>query len=150
MLAGGLAYGNNVGIGIASTIFVHTDHVIASLGSFGGVTTGGANGLNVEGTSTDTVDLIAAAGGATSGNVGVGGSVVVSVLDETTKALVGTSTVVTATDNDADRPGVRVFAQDDTTLLAIAGALGASAGGVGIGAGVNVHTLTKVTEAHID
>ena len=41
MLAGGLAYGNSAGIGIASTVFVHTDNVIASIGNFGGVTTGG-------------------------------------------------------------------------------------------------------------
>jgi len=69
MLAGGLAYGNNAGIGIASTVFVHTDNVIASIGDYGGVTTGGPAGLTVESTSIDDVLLIAAAGGATGGSV---------------------------------------------------------------------------------
>src|SRR5262249_30751713 len=108
------------------------------------------NGLNVESTSTDDTLFIAAAGGTTGGNVGVGGSVVVTVMTETTKALVGSSTVVTASDVGADAPGARVYADSDTDILAVAGALGASRGSAGIGAGVNVHTLTKTTEAHID
>ncbi|TAK65480.1 MAG: hypothetical protein EPO22_04755, partial [Dehalococcoidia bacterium] len=149
MLAGGLAYGNSAGIGIASTVFVHTDNVIASIGTFGGVTTGGANGLNVESTSIDDVLLIAAAGGMTGGSVGVGGSVIVSVMTETTKATVGSSTTVTATDAGIDAPGARVYADSDTDILAVAGAIGVAAGSAGIGAGVNVHTLTKTTEAHI-
>ncbi|MBI3917574.1 MAG: hypothetical protein HY322_11275 [Betaproteobacteria bacterium] len=149
MLAGGLAYGNSAGIGIASTVFVHTDNVIASIGTFGDVTTGGAIGLNVESTSVDDVLLIAAAGGVTGGSVGVGGSVIVSVMTETTKATVGSSTTVTATDIGSDAPGARVYADSDTDILAVAGAIGAAAGSAGIGAGVNVHTLTKTTEAHI-
>jgi len=56
---------------------------------------------------------------------------------------------VTALSIGSTLPGVKVIADSDTDILSVAGAIGVAAGAAGIGAGVNVHTLTKMTEASI-
>src|SRR5208337_3025886 len=91
-------------------------------------------------------------GGAVSSSAGAAGSVAVNVLNDTTLAYVAAGAVVTATDNPptptGSGPGVMVTAADPLTLFSTAGAL-AAGGDAGLGAGVDVDSITKNTQAYI-
>ncbi|MEL6550929.1 MAG: hypothetical protein AAFQ54_11870 [Pseudomonadota bacterium] len=149
-LAGGVALSlGGAGIGVASAVFVHTDTVSARLGDYTQVLSGGATGLSVTASSSEDILDIAAAAGASGSSVGIGGSVLVAVLSETTEATIGDFADIDAVSPGASAPGVFVQADSDTDMLSVAGALGLSAGGAGIGAGVNVVTIGKTTQALI-
>src|SRR5690606_11526675 len=146
MIAGGAAFsGSSVGVGIASTVFVHTDNVSAIVGEFASLSTSGDTGLTVSAHSTEDVMTIAAAGAGSASSAAVAGSVAIQVMTENTLAAIGDDATITAT-SAGHNPGVTIAASDDTDLLAIAGSLALS-GSAGVGAGVVVTTLSKVTDA---
>src|SRR5262249_26335263 len=68
--------------------------------------------------------------------------------DETTTARVGRGANITATPL-AGSPDLWVTADDDTTMVTVAGSLSAS-GSVGVGVGIDVADITKTTKAYID
>jgi len=149
-LAGGVSFGlSGSAVGISGIVVVHTDTVAADLQGFADVTAGGANGLKVHATSTDDIVTIAAAGSGSGSGAAVAGSVAVTVLTENTIANLGADSSVNATSVGASNPGVDIYAKADSDLITIAGSLAISAGGAGLGAGVNVATLNKTTEAKI-
>ena len=148
LLAGGLAFGVSAGVGIASTVLVHTDNVRAEIVGNSIINTGGGVGLTVSAISTDDVLTIAAAGGGSASSAAIAAAIVVNVLNETTLARLGGGSTVTA-QSGGNNPGVAVLATDDTEVLSIAGALGISGGSAGVGAGVDVGVITKTTEAAV-
>jgi hypothetical protein len=90
-----------------------------------------------------------AVGGSASLTAGVAGSAAVNDLNYTTLAYVSQGASVTATNGSpGNGPGVMVTAADPLTLLSTSGAL-AAGGDVGLGAGVDVDSITKNTQAYI-
>ena len=79
----------------------------------------------------------------------VSGAATVNVLDETTTARVGKGAQVTSTSVGLSTPDFWVVANDDTTIVTVAGSLALS-GSAGVGVGVDVATITKTTKAYID
>jgi len=167
-IAGQLSAGGTAGVGIAALVLVHTDTVTASIGEGASVTARGAgtavqavtgerdangdwiktaaSGVVVTAVSYENITG-AAVGGSFGGTAGVAGSAIVNVMTETTRASIGQNAIVSATGASGD-PGVTLVASDDTGILSIAGAV-ALGGTAGIGAGVDVEVLTKITEACI-
>jgi hypothetical protein len=91
--------------------------------------------------------LAVAAGVGGSGMVGVGGSVGIIVVDNTTHANVGSSN---GTGAEIEAGGtVLVDARDDTDILQIVGSLGIGIGAVGVGGSVGTVVIVKDTEAFI-
>ena len=149
LLGGGVAVGlGGAGVGIASTVLVHHDTVDASIGNHSDVVTGGAIGLLVDAYSTDAFDDFAVAGGISGGSVGIGASVLVTVLTEITTASVGTDVEIDAYSAGGNKPGVTVKSFSQTDLISVAGGIAISSS-TAIGGGVSVHTLTKTTTATI-
>ena len=147
-LAGALAFGSNAGIGAANVTLTHDDTVTATIGDGATVSTAGANGLHVAASSNEDLIGTSAAGGASS-SAAIAGSATVLILDETTLASIGDSTTIVADNGDeAGEADVRVTAVDDTRIVSVAGSLALS-GGVALGLGADVGTITKTTEANI-
>ena len=140
--AGNLAIGGgSAGIGASAVIVVRSSIVEAGVASGSDIQAGGA-GLTVSAVQSGDWKFIAVAG-AGGNSAGVAGSVVVDVLNDTTKAHIdGGATVSLPTTN------VAVLAQDTTTVLSLAGVI-AVGGTAGVGAGVDVEVITKDTEAWI-
>ena len=104
MLAGAAAFSSSsAGVGIASTVFVHTDVVKAQMLGVADVSSGGANGVTVNADSSEDLLTIAAAGAASASSAAVAGSVVVNVLSETTTASIGAGSTV----QGQDAPGLK-------------------------------------------
>ncbi|MBI1398269.1 MAG: LEPR-XLL domain-containing protein, partial [Betaproteobacteria bacterium] len=145
LVAGAIAYGPSAGVGVGNTTLVHTDDVSAWIGTEATVTSGGS--VSVDAQSSETLATVAAAGGGAS-TAGIGASAVVNVLNETTRAFVADGATVQAVVAGDAAGGLSVTAGDDTSLVVVAGAIGAG-GTAGIGAGASVNTLNKRTEAAI-
>jgi hypothetical protein len=97
-----------------------------------------------------TITSLAVAGGASSGDVGVAGAVVVDIFNLTTHAyLDDNSNINQDTGITPSGQSVTVHAIDETEITSIAGSLGLSVGSVGVGAGVDVGVITKDTRAYI-
>lgn len=150
-ISGGVAAsGSSASVGLASSVLVHGDTVQALIGDHASIATGGVRGLWVDAFSHENVLDLAVAAAVSGGSVGVGGSVLVSVMAETTRAGIGDFVDIASWNNaDGINPGVFVEAEAHSTMLSAAGAVALSGGSTGIGAGVNVHDLTKTTEALI-
>ena len=88
---------------------------------------------------------LSAAAGAGGLENGAAGSLTVSTLDEEAQATIGQSVTMIGTTATAD---VSVLAQAETHIVKVAGAIGFGAD-VGVGAGLDVGTLTKNTIASI-
>jgi hypothetical protein len=165
-LAGQLGVSGDASVGAAVSTVVDTVNTNAYIGSNDQITARGTSGSipvltgNSAGdtTSFTGVAVVAATfqnvqsivvGGAVSGSVGIAGSVAVNVLNDTTLAYVAAGATVTATDGSpGSGPGVMVTAADPLTLFSTAGAL-AVGGDAGLGAGVDVDSITKNTQAYI-
>src|SRR5207248_2744380 len=94
--------------------------------------------------------LSISAGIAGSGVVAVGGAVGVTLLNDQTWAYIGNVATSTANGTKVNAGGnVKVGASDDTGYTAVAGALGAGIGAVGVGASVAVMVITKDTKAYV-
>ena len=146
MVAGAIGGGSSAGVGVANTTFVHADTVVARIGSGNVVNSAGANGVRVEAESTEEIISITAAGAAAS-SVGVAVAPTINVLNETTTASVGRGATVNAQGPATGDVVVRAF--DDTTIVSVAGSIGA-AGSVGVAVGADVLSLIKNTTAFID
>ena len=148
MIAGALGASSSLGLGVSNTTLVHNDTVEARIGDRNIVTSAGAIGVKVEATSTEEILAITAAGGAAS-SVGISVAPTINVLNENTHASVGRGATVNAQSPGISNPDVVVKASDDTTIVSIAGSIGA-AGSVGVAVGADVLSLIKKTSAHMD
>jgi hypothetical protein len=100
--------------------------------------------LNIELTS------LAVAGGATSGDVGIAGAVVVNVFDLDTHAYIEDGSLINQDPGTIPSgQSITVRAVDNTNIISMAGSIGLSGGSVGVGAGVDVGVITKNTWAYI-
>ncbi|MCA9137711.1 MAG: hypothetical protein KDB00_13160, partial [Planctomycetales bacterium] len=134
-LAGTLAAGV-VGVAPAVGVTVLSNTTVAEIRD--GATVNAIDDVNVKAGASE--DILLVGFGLAGGLVGIGGSVDVLSIDNTTQALVGAATVSVGGD-------VLVRAIDDTDLDVISGGVGR--GFVGIGASVGVVTVDKVTQAII-
>ncbi|HEY3486294.1 MAG TPA: hypothetical protein VGK49_12970, partial [Ilumatobacteraceae bacterium] len=140
-LAGGLAIGlGGAGVAVSATVLDRFGRVDAAVGA-GTVGAEGATGVTVKATQTENHKLFAM-GGAGGDSAGVAGSAVVNVTNNHTHAHVAAQV------NTSGDPGshLHVLAENNTDLLAIAGAVGVG-GTAGIGAGVDVEVISKDTKA---
>jgi hypothetical protein len=96
----------------------------------------------IDGTGVEVTTLVAGASIGSGGDAGAG-SAAIDILTPTTQAWIGSYA-----DIDADGD-VIVRAIDDTEVITFAGALALSKDGKGIGIGLDVLVLTKITEAWI-
>lgn len=171
-VAGNLGYGGTVGVGASNSTIVKTDNTLAWIDDRASVTGRGVGsaitvpsdrvspsagnrivesiyGVSVTATSTDDFLNIAGAG-TVGGTAGVAGSSVVNLLNETTMAWIGEDARINVDANEVNSVSqrVNVLAADHTEILSVAGAIG-GAGTVGAGAGADVGTIDKQTEAFI-
>ena len=145
LVAGAVGAGNSGAGGAALTTLVHNDTVEAFIGNGATVTTsaGGSKDIVVNAHSTETEVAIGAAGGL-SGGFGIAGSVVVNILNETTRAFVDRSSTVNASGN------LKVYADDQSKIVSVAGTFALAGGSAGVGVGADVGAVTKRTEAFIE
>ena len=102
------------------------------------------------GISIDASSL-ALAGAATSGNVGVAGSLVVNDFDLITQAYIDNNSLVNQDPTIVAAPNqsISVTAGDNTVLKSLAGALSVSAGSTAVGAGFDIAVIDKDTRAYL-
>jgi hypothetical protein len=165
-LAGGLAGGGDAGVGASVSTVVDTETTEAYIGNNDNITVSGIGegleiltgaapgattpfaGVGVAAASFQNLQTIAV-GGAVGGNFGVAGSAAINVLNETTLASVGAGATVNATDNaPGNGPSLIVRAADPLSVFSTGGAV-AIGGDAGIGAGVDIGSITKNTQADI-
>ncbi len=101
-----------------------------------------AKDIAVKAYAKEEVISIAAALGA-SGEVGVAGAVGANVITNETEAFIGSKAVVIAKNNLA------ISAQDDTSVVSIAGGAGIGIGTAGVGGSVSTGIINKDTAAYI-
>ena len=130
-IAGGAGVGVGVGVRLLN---LNTD---AFIDNSAVVNAGG----NVSVIATGQESIIAVVAGVGGGEVGVAGTVDVTILNVHTFASTGTNVTIVAGNN------VLVSAQDDTKLVLITASL--AGGYVGIGVAVGVASVSKDTEAFI-
>jgi mucin-19 len=165
-LAGQLSIGGDASVGAAVSTVVDTENTDAFIGTNDNITakgTGGAiqvltgnsptdttpfTGVAVTATSFQNLQTIAV-GGSASGAAAIAGSIAVNVLKYTTLASIDQGATITATNAaPGSGPGVMVTAADPLTLLSAAGAFAGGAD-AGLGAGVDIDSITKNTQAFI-
>jgi hypothetical protein len=93
---------------------------------------------------------IAVAGGASSGDVGVGAAVIVDDFTLNTSAYIGDGANI----NQAGPVGgsgqtISIHAENDTAVTSIAGGLGVTSGSAGVGASLDLEILNKQTFAYV-
>jgi hypothetical protein len=171
-IAGAAGFGGQGGVGAANSTIVATDIIRAFAGANNTlVAQGNGSGVNVPNsfrntagspppltlnglaiTAANFTDLLTiAVGGAGGGAAGIAGSATVNVLDETTQAYLNTGTTLNAATPASSSTLADVFirAVDDTKIISSAGAIGVGVSAVGIGAGADVGTIKKNTQAYI-
>jgi hypothetical protein len=145
-VSGNVALGGT-GIGASFATVVHGNRVLAQVGAQNVITVGGF-GLDLRAASTEGVTQVAV-GGAVGASVGLAGSGTITLLRETTQAILGTETVVRATTNDVRAVAdVGIVARDDTRVVGVSGSLGFG-GAAGVGVGLDLADVQKRTEALI-
>ncbi len=99
-----------------------------------------------------TATSIAVAGAAGTGSAAVAGSVIVDVFTLHADSYIGANSLIDKGGFYAATAGqtVSVTAENTTTITGIAGALGATTGGAGIGASLDLEVISKQTYAYID
>ncbi|MCH2131345.1 MAG: hypothetical protein MK179_19550, partial [Pirellulaceae bacterium] len=165
LLIGGVINGaGTAAVGVANTTLVTDNDVAAYVGKGATVQANGnqtvvdvhvgtnatdsMRGVAVTATSNEKIYSFAVAGSG-AGKAGIAGSAVVNVLDETTTAYIDESATVNAANGSAHgAQDVVVLAHDETEFLDVAGGL-AGGGTAGVGAGADVTTVTKTTEAKV-
>ncbi|MGZ4129286.1 MAG: hypothetical protein ACXVPR_00475, partial [Actinomycetota bacterium] len=136
-VAATLAIGGTAGVGVGVGVHLVTLNVDAFIDDSASVTAGG----NVAVIATGQDSIIAVVAGAAGGEVGVAGTVGVTILHVHTFASTGTNVTIVAGNN------VLVSAQDDTKLVLVTASV--AGGYVGVGVAVGVASVTKDTEAFI-
>ncbi len=137
--AGALAFGGKAGVGVGVDTGVVTRNTYAYIGANAKVYADGSVAITANATETITSVSVA---GAFSGNVAVGLTAGVSVLNLTTNAYIDSGATVIAKNN------VLVSAEDQTTSTLVSGNLEGS-GSVAVGVGAGISVLTKNTNAYI-
>jgi hypothetical protein len=157
-IGGAIAGAGTAAVGIGNATLLSTEETLATVGK-AAIQVGGAGagltiktgvdgeivsvnafkGFSLTATAEDDLQTIAA-GGAGAGTAAIAGSAAVTQTDETTTAILG------ATNPSASN--FNVFAANVTNSTSGGGALG-GAGTVGVGAGADVATIGKTTEAEI-
>ena len=144
-VAGGLAYGGKVGVGVGADVGVLTKTTEAYIGN-NSVVNAKSDVFVIAENKEDIVSVAANAG--IGGTVGVAGTAGVWTIDNATRAYVaGSSTTANAARVIADG-SVVIAADDDTTADIVAGNV-AGAGTVAVGAAADVSVINKVTDAYI-
>ncbi len=92
---------------------------------------------------------IAVGVGATSGDDGIGGSVIVDLLTLNMFASIGRSVNVNQNVTPGMSQGVAINASGGFSIASLAGAIGLSGGSAGVGAGIDVAVVSEDTEASI-
>ena len=133
--------GGSAGVGASVVVLVRNGTVDAAIHQNAHVDADGGTGVSVSATQSEN-GIYIAVGGAGGDSVGVAGSVVVDVMNDSTKAHVDDDVQI----GDAPSAGLHVSATDTTSILSIAGAI-AIGGTAGVGAGVDIEVVTKDTEA---
>ncbi|WP_141847710.1 beta strand repeat-containing protein, partial [Humibacillus xanthopallidus] len=105
--------------------------------------------LGMDSLQTPPFSSVALGGGAGSGDLGVGGSFVVIVGNRSTSARIGTAALVNQTDHGDTGQSVTVLARDDVSTIAIAGGIGLSTKGTGVGVAVIVAVTNQDVRAGI-
>lgn len=168
----GFAGGGNVGVGGAVSVAVNKNDVQAGIGKSAKVDSDGNVLVNAQ---DDVTAVLTAGAGAGGGDAGVGGSLAVATLLETTKAYIGDGATVNARGN-ADAAtvitGETVFNDTDSTPTALGAKKtenakgvsvtaynredlittvvgGAGGGTAGVAATVSVNVMASTTEASI-
>ena len=142
---------SSAGVGLSVTVVVRNSTVTARIADGADVRAGGD--LTVEAIQTGDY-LLLAVGGAAGDSAGVGGSVSVFVLSDTTTAQIGSTVkvncvgVTCANVTVSPTQDVVVTASDTTSALDLAGVL-AVGGTAGVGVGVDVQAIDKTTAASI-
>ena len=96
----------------------------------------------------ETVNVSLAASGGKSDSVAINGTVSVDRTENHTEAYIGHANVIT-TGGNGTTGDISVDALDESYLINIAGALGASSGSVGIGATIGYNHVDRDTSAYI-
>ena len=136
-VAASIAVSGGAGVGVGVGIRLLTLNTDAFIDNSAVVSAGG----NVSVIATGKESIIAVVAGVGGGEVGVAGTVDVTILHVHTFASTGTNVSILAGNN------VLVSAQDDSKLILITASL--AGGYVGIGVAVGVASVTKDTEAFI-
>ncbi len=146
MVAGSVGVGSNAGIGASNTTLVHNDMVRAHVGSHASIIAGGDVSVGAD-SREDLVTISAAAGGASS--VGVAGSAVVNVLNESTLATSGSKVSFQVSKGASSGvPELNFIAEDVTNVVSVGGSLSVG-GSAGAGIGADVAKVHKDTIARI-
>lgn len=138
-VAVGGAIGNNV---ITNTTSVLVDNKTVGVTTFGSTLAGGTGAVVVEAASNEELKALAAAATGSAGNVSVSGSVVNSIITNTTSASVYDSVVTGAS--------AAIKSSDTGTISSLGGSVAISFGTAAVGAAVVVNTITNNTKALAD
>ncbi len=160
-LAAAGAFSDGTGVGVAIDVGILNVNALAYIG--GNADAAGAIMVDAEITLTpEEIDLlkvasvdatsIAVAGAAGTGSAAVAGSVIVDVFTLHADSYIGQNSKINQGGFYAATAGqtISVTALNNTTITGIAGALGATSGGAGIGASLDLEILNKQTYAYID
>ena len=146
-VTGQVSYSGGTGIGGAFSTLVDNETVLAQVADGDTIVVGGT-GLDVNASSRQSVVQIAAGAGVAGGTT-ISGSGTVTILNESTRATLGNNEQVTGSITaDGVYPDVKVLANDATSVVDVAGAIGFG-GAAAIGAGADVIVLSKTTLATI-
>ena len=156
----GFSEGTAVGVAVSvAVVNVTTNVYIAGTSDASGATTVDAE-IHVDTSKIDipllpdsvkpSATTVAVAGGASNGDVGIGGAVVVNDFTLKAHAYIADGAEINQTGGiGGSGQTVSVTAENDTNITTVAGALGLTTGSAGVGASVDVEILHKETFAYI-
>ncbi len=168
-IAGNVAGGKSVGVGVSAAVntltrtveaYIGQDAVVSADGNGGGLSdplggTFGGNGVILDAT-TEQTNIIFAAGIAGSGDASVEASAAVTVFGvgstpDQTLAYIGQGAEVNTdyASHGSTNQSVQSLAQYTLAVLDVAGSFAGSSGGMSAGAAVDVEFLPRHTEAYI-
>ncbi len=143
-IAGGVAIGGSVGVGVAAAVNTIENQTRALIGNDVSANAGGNTGLNAHASEDLTTLAVGAAG---SGSVAVGGAALVNVLNSQTQASIGDRAQLNKGQTLVNQ-SITVAARDNTSMFDVT--VGAGGGGsVGGGAAGDVGVISKTTQASI-
>ena len=105
--------------------------------------------VGMDSLETPPFSSVALGGGAGSGDLGVGGSFIVIVGNRTTDAHIGAAARVNQTNHGTTSQTVSVLARDDVDMILIAGGIGVSTKGTGVGVAVIVAVTNQDVRATV-
>ena len=165
MAASGALSTSSAGVGAAIVVNVIDADTIARIGSTathpvtidagGAISLSATSGIVALGVDPildfDIPDVtsVALAGAASGSSATIGGSLIVDVVNITTRAEVGDNASINQTVGSLPGQSLSVVASDDTEFVELAGAIGLSAGSAGIGFALVLNVINKDVRAVI-